>query len=337
MITDSQRDSQTTHAITNYLYAAFQGRYAFLNVLQQLNYPEFNQNLIGECAGALDQVATWKRLSAEGRDLFSASWSTPETAESQLALAMLDGLKPDLYGLAQEVTRTLAAGQWGSSPTETTLLLAAYARHAYSRENYIQGFIEFAERLKLPEALAQYHSMLPEATRELQLVQLLLTTFSQLGGQSPGKEFFYSLTQHTFRLPAIFRTHAHDINQLLAQYRGGLSFENADFSREETEEWRGGSFNPQSAGYWRAYGFSAREAVGWTELRIKEPAEAFLWKLNGLEAKRAQPWVAQSFPPGLAAEWERSGTLTEEAVIWREKGINRPSEIPPTPPKRSQK
>ncbi len=323
---DVVKDRQTTHAITNYLFAGYQGRFTFLNILSQLNYPNFDVQLIGLAREALDQIAKWTDDLWRGEDLFSASWTTAQTFGSTKALEMLDALRPDLYSVSNEVVRIFNGGpDYINQIDDLKFLVAAFGRFSYSREHYIQGFIQFGQKFNAPEEIERYAGLVQSAKEDIKLSHMLLKEL-----QDPSRidaNFANALVERCVGLPVVFRTHAHDINQLLGNYRGGFSFENADFEAEEAKGWSEAGFNAIVAGYWRANNFTSSEAHEWVKQGVSIPGAAFQWRMFGFTAQRVKPWADEKFPPALAMQWLQAGYEASEAKEFIEKGIADPSKV----------
>lgn len=336
MNNDLAKDRLITHAVTNYLAAAYQGVFSQFNILSQLEHSDFSEKLLITAQKNLSKVHTWTAQLFQDECLLSASWTSAETFEAQDALAMLDQLKANLYECATAATRILSLT---SVPEVSDIgeLLALHARHAYSRDTYIRGFMEYGSRFSLTEMYKRYEAFLPELSYDLQRNQQLLAIFKKSNGDRSilPNEFFPLLFQASVALPAFFRSHVHDINQLLSQFKGGLTWTNAEFTKAEADLWTSAGLGPAAAGYFRAFSMGPEEAGAWREAGISDATAAIDWKRGAFTPQSAAPWIAEKIPPPLAFMWSQAQYSPEEAKVFLEKGVMQPPprETPPKKPK----
>ncbi len=327
---DLAKDRLITHAVTNYLAAAYQGIFSFSNILGQLEHSEFSEPTLITAQKNLSKVHAWTAQLFQDECLLSASWTSAESFEAQDALAMLDQLKPSLYEAASSTTRVLSLASVPES-ADIGLILALHARHAYSRDTYVRGFLEYGERFSLIEMQKRYEGFLPELTMELQRNQQLLAALKKANGDRSllPNEFFPLLFQTSVALPAFFRSHIHDINQLLSQFKGGLTWTTAEFTKAETDLWTSAGLGPAAAGYFRAFAMGPEEAGAWRDAGIFDATAAIDWKRGGFSPESSAGWIKEKIPPPLAFIWSRSNYTPEEAKEFLEKGTMEP------PPKKA--
>jgi hypothetical protein len=325
MNNDLAKDRLITHGVTNYLAAAYQGQFSALNVLAQFEHPTFEEKGLVLVQRNLSKVHQWTAQLFEDECLLSATWTAPETFEAQDAISMLDNLKAPLYEAASSASRILALNAVPEF-AELVLLLALHARHVYSRDTYIRGFIDYGNKFSLPEMIRRYEVFIPELSAEVQRNQQLIAALRRCQGDrsSLPQEFFPLLFQSSVALPAFFRSHIHDINQLLSQYRGGLSWATAEFSQAEAELWGRAGIGVAAAGYFRAFGMGPEEAGKWREAGVFEAGGAVDWKRAGFGPEGAAEWINERIPPPLAFLWNRAGYTPEETRTFLEKGVSQP-------------
>jgi hypothetical protein len=341
MNNDLAKDRLITHAVTNYLTAAYQGQFSALNVLAQFEHPTFEEKSLALVQRNLSKVHQWTAQLFEDECLLSATWTAPETFEAQDALSMLDNLKPPLYEAASSASRILSLSSVPES-SDLVLLLALHARHVYSRDTYIRGFIDYGNKFSLPEMTRRYEVFVPELSTDVQLNQQLIAALRRCQGDRSKlpQEFFPLLFQSGVALPAFFRSHIHDVNQLLSQYRGGLSWTTAEFSQAEAELWGTAGIGVAAAGYFRAFGMGPEEAGKWREAGIFEATGAVDWKRAGFNPETAAPWLNERIPPPLAFMWGRAGYTPGETRTLLEKGVSQPppkEQKPASNPRREKK
>jgi hypothetical protein len=326
---DVAKDRLATHAITNYLLAGYQGRFTFLNILSQLNFPSLNQGLITETRQSIDKIALWTEELWKGNDLFSATWNSPQTFDSQEALRLLDNLKPELYSIANEIARIVQAEDISQRFDDIVFLGASFGRFAYARENYIKGFLEFGQRFNVTHETNRYAALLPPAQEDVKLTHQILNVL-RARTDATNPEFISGLLERCAPLVSVFRTHVHDINQLLGTYQGGFSFEKGDFTQQEAVAWKQIGMGPVAAGYWRASGFSAQDAEPWLVGNIANPPTAAAWRTYGFNADTAAQWIQQGFPPAFAKMWFKAGFDAVQTKAFVDQGILEPSKVPPS-------
>ncbi len=321
------KDRLSTHAVTNYLLAGYQGKFTFLNILSQLQYPGLDPALITFTRQALDKIAFWTEALWNDHHLFAAQWTAPQTFDSRQALELLDQLKPDLLGISGEIARIFSLQNPAEKFQDIAFLCAAFGRFSYARENYIKGFIEFATKFNSPQDGARYSAMLAPAQDDVRLTHTIINLARDLQASST-QDFLRNLYERSIPLIAVFRTHTHDISQILAQYRGGLSFDKADFNVQEATAWSDAGIGPVAAGYWRANGFSPVETPEWVRYGFSNPGVAASWRTEGFNPASAQPWAQSNMPPVISRLWAQAGYDTDETKEMIDSGVTDPRRAP---------
>jgi hypothetical protein len=319
------QDIQATHAVTNYLLAELQGRFAFLNILSQLSPIPLKEEVVNATRQLIDKTTLWIDDLWEGTPLFLSSHKQAETFDAQESLAALREVKRELGVQIQELLRVLFLPSPGEKTDDIAFLVATFGRYAYTRENFIRGQLECVQKLGMKREMEGYAKSLPTAQEEIKFTHSLLTIFRDGFKEVSQAQYTKTLLDKTFPLVAVFRTHIHDINQLLARYAGGLTYENADFALEEARTWESLQIAPELAGYWRAQGFNAREAHDWITTRLAPPAVAAFWKLCGFNAESATPWIQHDLSPQFARSWAKAGFSAAQAKELTARGINDPA------------
>lgn len=322
---DLAKDRLVTHSITNYLHASFEGKFAALNILSQLKSQEFKEDELLKVQQLLNKTHAWNEQLFHDECLFSASWTTPETFEAQNALDLLKAQKQELHPISAELARMLSLPSLPSND-EIKRLIAYFARYAFSRDNYVRGFIDYGKAFDLLDMVQRYEQFAAVTEFEVHRAQELSQMFrvAEMTIEKTPTEFTGLLFAACSPLPGVFRAHIHDINQLNAQFLGGLTFQNAEFSKSEAEEWQLAGFNPLNAGYWRAYGFTPDSAVPWNQVRVSDATVALEWIGLGFDAQSAEGWLLEGFPPPVAALWQRRGYQVDEALKMLQQGISDP-------------
>ena len=324
------KDREATYAILNYLRAGYQGKFTFCTLLSQLQHEGFKSEELTLVQQAQNKISGWIAQLFAGECLLSAAWKEAQTFEAQDALKLLENLKPDLRMLASETDRILALPE-RPLDSDVKLLLAALVRMNYSRDSYLRGFVEYEGKFGTPQTQQQYDSLLSQSSDFISTAQELGRTYRESGFQVANlpPEYLATLFGLCNTMPVIFRTQLHDVNQLLAPFKGGLSFSAAEFGKEEADAWSVAGFSPTHAGYWRAYKIPPADAKTWLLFKFNDPALVVLWNNTGFTPEQASLWFRAGFPPDYAMRWHLAGYTPEQAKQSIEGGIPEP----PPPPK----
>ncbi|MDC0358350.1 hypothetical protein OAO01_05990 [Oligoflexia bacterium] len=319
-------DLEASHLILNYLNAGYQGKFAFYNILSQLNYSSFNPESVTSTREALNQVNMWLNSLWRGNAIVCASWTTTEDYKSRKAVQMLEELKEDLKLVAWDVCQIFARENLSKEPESVKLLIAALGRYVYSRDNYIRGFIEFSKVFNSPDIAEQFTPLLPDVQEDVDMVHDLLAAYRKSTEQKGS--FYHSLLDLVVTLPGTFYTHIHDINQIMSPLKGGFSFELTEIQPEEVALWKSFNVEPVEAGYWHAFGMNPEEAVAWNRKGFLEPLYVARWKVYGFGPEEARLWYDADFPIDIASLWSQAGFTPEEALANIDRGFVHPTEVP---------
>ncbi len=319
-----EQDLNLSHAILNYLTATYQGRFAALNILQQLKYEGISSQEIERTRSILEKTRRWTDDLWNQIALFSTEWTQAETFDAQACLKYTEEIHEELLIVANETAAYLGDAGTPQKPPQIKYLIAAYGRFAYSRDNYIRGFIELGKRLNKPDVLQYYSSLQGGTKQDVDTAHAMLNAYKDPTQATEG--FFASLFQECVALPGVLRTHAHDISLLVAQFYGGVSFERLGFTMSDALEWQGQSFAPAQAGYWRAYSLTPAESVRWVQAGVQSPALAFEWKLLAIEPQDAQRWIQGGVPAAVARRWIDAGYPPDRALDMMARGVKFPPE-----------
>ena len=320
-----------THTFTNYLNAGYQGQFAFLNVLSRLNHPAANPAGISKARETLAKVSAWTADLWKGISLFAANWQTPQTFEAQKALSLLEDLRGDLGLTANNIGGIVSADQSTYSEDQIKYLLAGLARSLYSKDNYLRGFADYGKAFNIPEMINQYSPMVQNCGAEIAALHAQMNAYKE-GKISNPDEFRLQLRYRAFMLPGIFRSQMHDISQLTAAYKGGLTYDLAGIEQNRAAQWAQLGCPPQVAGYWEAYFIGPEEAFAWTNAGIRDHELAATWRLHGFNPATVEPWLKLSYPPFIAMRWAQAGFSADKALEHIQRGVTDPSTVKPEAP-----
>lgn len=315
-----------SHGLLNYIYAGLQGKFAALNILLQCQHPSTSPPALEEVQQHINRVREWVTELHRGESIVSQRWDKPETFDAMRIVELLRALKREYAEISHSVLSLLQSTDLPQRPHDVQWLVSTYARYAYSRDNYIRGFIEFGRETKRPQMVEQYEALLPSSSDEVSVAHAFFEAAKQ--PRTWNQEFFDALYFQSLHIPYIYRTYVHDIAQMLSQFEGGFSFQSAGFSAPEIQSWSAAGFGPVPAGYWRAYDFSPEQAVEWQRYGVSDPAFAADWRRNGFSPGAAVPWLQFGFFPAPARKWADANFEADRAARLIEKGYQDPSQVP---------
>ena len=321
------QDTAYTHRLINYLNSTYQGRFAMLNILGQTKHPLFKEEEVARTRDLLQEINSWNEEVLSKKLLFSSSNPSSSPAMHQKVIKYLESIIPELTSLSKKIKEILVSKTYLSNQKEAALLLAAFARDSYCKDNYIRGYISFGKAFNDESLVNNYNQFLEEAKAKLDVVNLQLSLIKQ-NNMEFNEEALMQLGFTARNLPGTFRAHIHDINQITCGLSQPFTPDKAKFFKAEFEAWRSMGFNVLQAGYWRAYEFGTEEAKEWIAYEILDPSLASEWKTAGFPPAVAAEWIAVLFPPLLAIQWTNASYNPREAAVLLISGYENPDQIP---------
>ncbi|NMC63885.1 MAG: hypothetical protein GYA55_12045 [SAR324 cluster bacterium] len=309
-------DIYLTNSIVNFLYAGYQGAFAAQNLLSQLGYKNIDPGEISLIETKLTEIERWKEDLLKGLPIFSSTWKAPQTVASKKAFQTLSELRSDLLKTVGHIKKSLLAEDLAESKEEVKYLIAAFSRQAYSRENYVRGFIEFGESFKHQDVVDNYTKFLPQAEQGLQAAHMFLQIFQS--EEKPQAVFFKGLYEECIFLPGVFQAQVHDINILLNSYTEVITYEKLGIIPEHIDSWESIKVNATAAGYWQAWDFTPELAANWLEAQFNDPRSAWFWLNMGFDPGDAREWALAGFFPPAAREWRERGYSLEATLKFLE-------------------
>jgi hypothetical protein len=325
MNTAPSRDQVYTHRTLNHVNACFQGRFAELNVLAQLQHPSFNPEQIKETKSVILTIKNWLNNMYQGA--FILSEQAPErSSEGQQVLEVVEQLKVELDKEASRVKALIVSEEMSTLHEDAILLVGSLARCSYSRDNYLRGHIKFNQWCNNAELVERYSTALETIKNELKLVTEFVTAAQEL--ERLDRAFGQHIKFFARTLPGVFRAQAHDMRQILSGSLREFSFEAAEFLKPEIDSWKNQKFEPVEAGYWRAHEISPEEANLWIALEVGDPLVAAEWNSAGFEPEVASLWLDVQFSPFLAIQWHNAGFCPDVALQLVQQGYQHPEDVP---------
>lgn len=319
-------DISYSHSVLNFLNAEYQGRFAYYNILAQLE-PELDLSTdIDQSRQALTFAAEAFKKLWKNEPIFSLSWKKPETPDAEACFELLDAAFRELATLALEIRPLLQRKDFHNhSFTDLSTLVASYGRFAYGRDNFCRGLIELAKHQENHDLVENYERHLKESDDDIKVAHAFLRSARE---RISDPSFFTALFSECVTLPGEFRCRAHDIRQVLSVYLGEFTYEFAGISDEERASWKDLGINPVEAGYWLSFSIGAREALSWIQKGVTSFRTAGLWRSWFFPPDIAAAWIKVGFTPPEATPWANSEIAPEKAKEYREKGVLHPSGIP---------
>ncbi len=305
-------DIYLTNSIVGFLYAGFQGAFASLNLLSQLGYLHFNPDELSRVEKCLADVEKWKDDLLRGLPIFSVAWKSPQTVSAKKAFEYLSELKKDLLHTAGRVKKSLVFEDLSTAPEEVKYLIAGLARQAYSRENYVKGFLEFGQSFKHQDVLDTYGPFVPEAEQGIRVAHMFYDIFAS--HENLRSEFFKGLREEACFLPGVFQAQAHDIAILANSYSHNVTYEKLGIIPQYADSWKSINVAPAVAGYWQAWEFAPEQAATWIEIGLTDPRSAWFWALLGFNPREAFEWGSRGFSPPVARSLIDRGHTPETAI-----------------------
>ncbi|RMG41637.1 MAG: hypothetical protein D6719_08085 [Candidatus Dadabacteria bacterium] len=325
MALDLGPDLGASHSILNLLNAGYQGEFASLNILTQLGSPHVKAEEVEQTKERIAKITKWLADLKKGACIFSVNWTKPETFAAQEALNYLLDLRPRLLRVSYTLAAILLDENFSERTDSIHFIIASFGRFAYSRDNYIRGFIDFGETFQYPEIVEQYRPGLKQAEEDIRIVHQVLNKYRSNPNQD--KAFYEALFQMGVKLPGTFNTHAHDVLLLSAPYTGGLSYEKAGIPEEEAQIWQQMQIGPDIAGYWKSFDIHPNEAAEWGQAGCFDYLLVIEWKLRGFDAASAAGWIQAGFDPATARLWTKAGHTPQSAAENIEAGVLHPDDV----------
>jgi hypothetical protein len=323
-----EQDTIVSHNILNYLFAGYQGSYTYESVTLDFGAPSASQQRKDEFAAILTKVLEWLNALERGDCLFAASWTTPQTFDAQKAIKWLEELKKPISLSASNLRRIVREPDLRGSKEDFIELVASFARFAYSGKFYNEGMLYAAKLLNRKDVTEGLKIPVEQSNAEMNHAGYFIHLLKTVGADAYPADYLAVLLDDGRRAPSIFNAQIHDINQLLAQFNGGITWSSVDFSLAESELWKAKSFKPGEAGYWRAYELGPDEAVEWRKAGFLTPGIAAAWRNERFDPKTAAGWASQGASPLLARKWLDAGHAPNEAFSYITKGILDPANLP---------
>lgn len=321
-------DLDLSHLFLNYLNSGFQGKFAFLNVLQQLEHSYKDEEVMSATRERLTDSSRWFQDLWDGGAIINELWKRPETFPARKAVEYLWQLKADTRDIGAELVTVLSTESHHFLPGDFKFVIAALAWYAYSRDNFFRAYVEYGNQFMRPDIAEQVEPLLHQAQFEVKHIHHILNEAQELGEMNP--EFIQHIEMIVGPVASHLFTMSHEIVQILARFEGEgeFTYALAGIPEEEALIWQYYYVGPQEAGYWRANGITPEEMLDWKDRGLEDYNLASLWNMWGFDPFESAEWLRYGFIPCNAAIWANAGYDAESADYYIGKNYTSPEEIP---------
>lgn len=321
---------QINFQILNFIHSALQGKFAYLNVLQQLSHPLTSAAELEQVKSHLKKVAVLNKQMNEGTPPIRKT-SPQNSPDEEYIFNLLKQIKTEMISASAKIQQLDLGSEWSSQPVIYQQLAAYFSWFAYQEEHFYKKLEGYHRSNNNQIFFAELASEVQEAGNNVKLSSSLLKGIKAPGG--PEANFAAHLAFFVRPLPFSFTGWAHDANQLINIKASEFTFEMAEFSSEQATPWKQNNFEAIESGYWRAYGFSPEDAIAWKSFGFLAPRKAVIWRSAGFDPRSALGWFALGYAPLLAIQWGNLGVPPEAAAILISHGYTVPSMLPNDPEK----
>lgn len=318
------RNQVISHRMLNYLNGAFQGQFAFYNILAQLKSTHFSLTTISTIKEKITRTNELIDKLWDGEVLFLEERGRDQSKETEEVRDMLKELVTETLNLAYTTQQILQNREYYKDPEQVKILAAAYGRSCYSKDNYIRGFIKFAQIFSDRDMEEAWQNDLKQAQADVKYANEFIMALKK--DEEKDISFFMHLHYTARLLPGVYSAQVHDIYQLLCAGFGDFSYEAAKIEPNEARLWERIDVPAIEAGYWRAYGFSPDNSVVWKKEGFLNPLHACEWATIGVDPKTSSDWLKCRFSPLEALNWIAANYSPEEALESIKKGVLSPIE-----------
>jgi hypothetical protein len=320
------KDVHLTIEFCAFVHAGYYGLVRFDSALDELKSGLLPQGYTDGAHKALDKLDGWLEDAGRGLPIFSVNWQAAETFDAISSMNFLRDLKKDITSIIPQLDEALQVEDYTRDPESLKLLVASIVRSAAVRYACMETLVRVYQQLNAPNLAQQAAMQLNPAKEYVDVSLVILRTFA--GSDSWSTELCEKLRREALLAPGDFRCHTHDANILLNVFFKEFTWEMAEFSRGEAQEWENQRIPPVAAGYWRAYRLTPADFLDWQRHQISAAPVAANWMRAGYNPDLAIPWIKEGFAPSLALIWDKAGFEPAKAASFVRRGIMDPSKAP---------
>lgn len=301
------RDLHVSAEFITFLKAGFYGQVLFESALARLepSVSPLPSSYLETAHKAFDKIDRWTKDLAEELPLFALNWKTIETFDAISAMSFLREFKRECLWIMPQIDSALSATNLAQNRDAVKLLAASLVRSAATRVCYVETLSQCFADLKAKDYSERVALEIDGAREYLSITNSIVDVFS--GGGVYSNELCDKLRKEASLVPSDIRSYVHDANILLNLLVKEFTFELAEISKAEAQEWIAAQLPAAVAGYWRAYGFGPRDYFEWAQIGVTGAPLAANWRRARFMPQEAGPWIREGIAPVIAILWKSHG------------------------------
>ena len=322
------RDLHISAEFITFLKAGFYGQVLFESALARLepSVSPLPPSYLETAHKALDKIDRWSKELADDLPLIAMSWTSMETFDAISATGFLREFKRECLWIMPQIDAALSTSNLAQNRDAAKLLAASLVRSAATRSCYVETLTQCFTDLKAKDYAERVELEIEGAREYLGITNSIVDIFS--GGGVYSNELCDKLRKESSLVPSDIRSHIHDANILLNLLVREFTFELAEIPREDAQEWISAQIPAAVAGFWRAYGFGARDYFEWARNGITGAPLAANWRRARFFPDEAAPWIREGIAPIIATLWKSHGFDAPRAAALLRRGETDPSKAP---------
>lgn len=285
-----------TQSLLNFLYAGYQGKYVYLNILKQFSSKYFNHQEFVDIPRILDKLGKWAQEIWKENPIICKQGTGPFTPEAAETFEIAKKFKQELIKLSSSLRTMLSDYDYYKDAESVQYAVASLGFYSYAREHFIKGLIYYCERFKYEEGADRYRQHLISVQNGINITHYYLGKIEDASLEKD-LEFYLSLWNDTFMLPFMFLVQVQDINIWLGRQRGQIEYSLFGIPDSDARKWESMSIRPDPACYWEAYGFTPEEASVWIKEGFITPGYAADWRYRHISIEDAVKLHDAGFSP----------------------------------------
>lgn len=305
-------DLRLTHAYLNPLFAGFQGSYAASHVLEQLG-GDAARDSTQDLREVLDWLGARLEELWQGRPVLRKAEDPPSELGAVL-LRFFEVYKGRLLDFIALVMLSLHAIQDSADAESAKFVAASVARHAYTRQHFVQGLVRYGEVFGQEEVADRWRQHTLSCQAELREANALFARLKE--GASMTDRFCVELWNTAATLPGIFKNQFVDLLSAEALRGIAVTFEGLGIPAEEADRWRALGMDAAAAGRWWAFDLTPEEAAAWIVAGFTwDTTYVGAWKVRNFDVPAAVAWHTAGFGPAEAYAYVREGAGSLDAAL----------------------
>ena len=322
------KDLHISAEFITFIKAGFYGQVLFEAALARLEpstYP-LPATYLDTAHKAFDRIDRWVVDLADELPLIALSWKSAETFDAISAMSYLREFKRECLWIGPQIEAALSAPDLPQNRDAVKLIAASLVRSAATRACYVETLTNCFNDLKAKEYADSVALEVEGAKEYLQIANSIVDIFS--GGNVYSTELVDKLRKEASLVPSDLRSYVHDANILLNCLVKELTFELAEITPDQAQEWTAAKIPALIAGHWRAYLFGPQDCYEWFNAGIQNASLAANWRRARFLPDEAARWIAEGIAPIVATAWRDAGFEAPRAAALLRRGEVDPSKAP---------